>query len=167
MTEDLRIEIALANLNKSVADINKLASTSNTAFGAIDKSVDRTKWKFSDFGKEIPALGRAFRLLANPVTIAAGAITGMGTVLTNSLRTFARFEQQLSRTGSIVTAGRSAEFTAIAYEKLERAARQLGASSVFTAQQVAEAQQFLAQAGFNTGQILRRDGGYIEFSREC
>ena len=154
MTEDLRIEIALANLNKSVADINKLASTSNTAFGNIDKSVDRTKGKFSDFSSEIPGLGRAFRLLSSPIALAGASIAGIGVVLTDSIRTFSRFEQQLSRTGSIVTAGRSAEFTAIAYEKLERAARELGSSSVFTAQQVAEAQQFLAQAGFNTGQIL-------------
>ena len=154
MTEDLRIDVAIANLNKAVSDINRLGAATNSTFSGIDRKVSQTKTGFRDFGNQIPGISRALNTLASPLTVAGAGIALLGTQFTKAVRTFAQFEQQLSRTGSIVTAGRSAQFTAIAYEKLESAARQLGASSVFTAQQVAEAQQFLAQAGFNTGQIL-------------
>ena len=60
---------------------------------------------------------------------------------------FAEFESQMNRVRAVSGA------TGADFERLEKQARQLGSTTVFTATQVAQGQGFLARAGFEVNEI--------------
>ena len=65
-----------------------------------------------------------------------------------SARTFANFESQMARVKAL-TGAQGDEF-----ERLEQTARRLGATTVFSASQAAEAMSYFALAGFDVEKIL-------------
>ncbi|MFI3271942.1 MAG: phage tail tape measure protein [Pseudomonadota bacterium] len=87
-------------------------------------------------------------LLANamaPVALGAGGLLG---ALGLSVRTAALFEDQMAKVGAVSRA------SAQDMELLTKQARELGASTQFSAREAAEAQQYLAMAGFTVQQNL-------------
>lgn len=88
-----------------------------------------------------------------------GAMGLMGTTaLGLSARTFATFEQAMSRVKA-VTGATETEFAA-----LNAQARELGASTVFTATEAAQAMGMLATAGFKTNDILAAMPGVLDLA---
>lgn len=80
-----------------------------------------------------------------PVIAVAGAIaTGFGF----AIKTAADFESQMAKVGAVSRASVSE------MAQLEKAARDLGASTVFSASQVAQAEEYLAMAGFSVSQNI-------------
>ncbi len=77
-----------------------------------------------------------------------GIVLGGGLALRAVVGTLASFSQEMS-TIKAVTGATGAEFT-----KLRSLAKQLGATTAFTATQVAEGMTFLARTGFTTNEVL-------------
>ncbi len=79
-----------------------------------------------------------------------GALIGLGAaaVFTSMIRSMADFEKSMNRVKAVSQA------TALEFDVLKEQARELGATTVFSAKEVAEGMGFLAQAGFRTNQII-------------
>lgn len=75
-----------------------------------------------------------------------------------AVKTRAGFESQMNRVGAIAGA------TEEEMKTLEKQALDLGASSIFSAKEVASAQEQLASAGFTTNQILAAAPGLIDMA---
>lgn len=73
-------------------------------------------------------------------------------------KTGAEFESQMNRVGAIAGA------TEEEMKSLEKQALDLGSSSIFSAKEVASAQEQLASAGFTTNQILAATPGLIDMA---
>ena len=91
-------------------------------------------------------LGRA----TAAITSMRGALVALGavTVFTSMIRTMADFEKAMNRVRAVSQA------TAGQFNALKEQARELGETTVFSAQEVAEGMGFLAQAGFQTNEII-------------
>ena len=88
---------------------------------------------------------------------ALGAI-GVTTGIRNSISTVADFQAAMN--GLAAVSGATADQMA----SLEGQARTLGATSQFSAQQAAEAQRFLAQAGFEVNEVLGSTPGILQLA---
>lgn len=75
-----------------------------------------------------------------------------------SVKIFAGFEQQMARVKALTNANED-EFA-----KLEAKAKELGAATVFSASQAAEAMSYFALAGFKTDQILSAIGPTLDLA---
>lgn len=104
---------------------------------------------------------RSMKLIAPAATAAGIAVAGIVTAKTISMlkeatRTFIEFTDSVSKVRAIT----GASITGM--KSLEERARSLGASTVFTASQVAEAMTFLGMAGMNTNEILDSISGVLD-----
>lgn len=88
----------------------------------------------------------------------AFAVSGIFQVVKNGIKTIADFEQKIADVGAV--AGSSAR----ELELLAKSARDLGKSSIFTAEQVAGLQLELAKLGFSTSEIIDASGGILDLS---
>nr|WP_276570012.1 phage tail tape measure protein [Paenibacillus alvei] len=79
----------------------------------------------------------------------------MGAIITKAIETSATFEQSMAKVKAITGA------TADEFERLRNQSIELGATTVFTASQAADAQSYLAMAGFKTNQILAAMPGVL------
>ena len=90
---------------------------------------------------------------------AAGAIGTLGVSLTAmgaaSVETGKKFESAMARVGALTGA------TGASFEMLTNQARELGASTVFSANEAAEGMQFLAMAGFSVNEITAAMPGLL------
>lgn len=110
-----------------MVDIAELAVLfSAKGFGDVAGQMDKV-------GERAGRLGRSIGALAAPVLLIGGL----------AARTFAGFEQEMARVGAVSQA--SAEDL----ERLEDAAREMGATTKFTATEAASALGFMAQAGLS------------------
>ncbi|MCA9238576.1 MAG: phage tail tape measure protein [Planctomycetales bacterium] len=115
--------------------------------------------------KLVRGLQRAVRRLngfAASVKATGLKLIGMGTAAAApfalSARTFANFESQMARVQAL-TGAQGDEF-----ERLERTAKRLGATTVFSASQAAEAMSSFALAGFDVDKILGAIGPTLDLA---
>lgn len=99
---------------------------------------------------------QAGRDVANAATRITAAVTAMGTV---SLRSFAKFEQVMVRVGAVTRTLGTKDF-----ELLNEAAKRAGATTIFTAQQSAEAMEKLGLAGFDTRTVIESLPGVLQLA---
>ncbi len=91
--------------------------------------------------------------------IAFGALTAaMAGVIAKSVEVAATFEQSMAKVKAITGA------TADEFKRLQDQSLELGATTVFTASQAADAQGFLAMAGFKTNEILAAMPGVLNLA---
>jgi TP901 family phage tail tape measure protein len=76
------------------------------------------------------------------------ALLGGGIAISAAIRTMANFSQEMSTVKAITNA------TGVQFQQLTDIARDLGATTRFSATQAAEGMSFLARAGFSTNQIM-------------
>lgn len=112
-----------------------LADMLSGPLGKIRQSMQNVNLATAALGDRMGKLA----LSMAPVAIAAGAVLG---VFSKCVSTAAGFEDQMAKVGAVSRA--SAEDMVI----LEAKARELGATTQFSAAQVAQAEQYLAMAGF-------------------
>jgi hypothetical protein len=107
----------------------------------------------------IPALN-AFKgaLISTGVGAIVVAVGGLITLMSKSLGTATEFAKAMSGVGAV--SGASAEELAA----LSQSAKELGASTAFTAIQVAELQTELAKLGFNTQEILDASAATLDLA---
>jgi len=112
------------------------------------RGLRRAQAKLKAFGRSIQQFGR--RLLS------VGSLAAVPFAL--SAKTFANFESQMARVKALTGATES-QFT-----RLEKEAKRLGATTVFSASQAAEAMSSFALAGFDVDQILSAIGPTLDLA---
>ncbi|CAM3213542.1 phage tail tape measure protein [Streptococcus pluranimalium] len=115
----------------------------------FNQGIGQLQGKLAGLGSKLTSIGTGLTLgLTAP-------IVGIGAA---SLSTFATFESQMNRVKAISGA------TASEFKKLEDQAIKLGASSVFSATEVAQAQEMMASAGFEVKSILEAMPGVMDLA---
>ena len=110
----------------------------------------------TNFGNKLTALGAGAVNLGSTL---AGAVTtplvGIGVA---AMTTFGNFEQQMNRVKAISGA------TGGQFDQLKQRAVELGASSVFSASEVAQAMENMASAGMNVNDIYSASAGVMDLA---
>ena len=120
--------------------------------GAVDRlsgPLAKAERKLGKFGKSATAAGKKLTMGITAPTVALGAV---------ALTAFTGFESGMLRVKAL-TGATEAEFA-----KLETQTKGLGRTTVFTAGQVAGAQGFLAQAGFDVNATLAATPGILDLA---
>lgn len=140
----LEAAAAAEKLTKSVKE-NSVANKTNSE--SIEKSGDAA----GGTAMKIAGMAAAYISVSSAIGYAQAAIESI-------VDTGAEFEKTMSGTRAILQPTR-AEFDA-----LRLSARELGASTAFSATQVAEAQTELGKVGFDVGQIIASEAAVLELA---
>ncbi|MBG9774214.1 phage tail tape measure protein [Brevibacillus laterosporus] len=141
MTPTLRrVSSELERTNLSVKKIAASTGSYRNAQNAATQSVN-------NFSGGLPNLLGKLKMLA-------GAVVAVGTAF-DGIKTAADFESSMSRVAALSSA------SAGDLAKLTTKAKELGASTVFSASQAAEGMQFLAMAGYKTNEIIAAMPGLL------
>ena len=100
-------------------------------------------------GKSADKSTKSFGKMAAGVAAAGAAFATINKVIGSAIRTFRDFEFQMAKVKAITGASN------IDFKKLSNTAQELGRSTFFTAQQVAELQTNFGKLGFSTKEILQ------------
>jgi TP901 family phage tail tape measure protein len=128
--DDSRVKSGTARVRRNLDDIKKSALGSNNAMGILQNSL------------------KTIGVAAIGIAAVTTALRGMYNAVSYAATTYKNFERSMSNVKSVAGA------TKKELEQLERAAREQARVSVFTAQEAADAQYYLASAGQNTQEII-------------
>jgi len=139
------IDKVSAPVKKMTSRVNKFARVTQRGFRRADRAVNK-------FGKSLKTLA---------VVGVAGLLT-MGVAVADVTRTGAQFEQTLVSAAAKFPEGirKGSE----AFKELDATAQQLGATTEFTASQVAEGFNFMAMAGLNAKQSIAALPGVLDLA---
>ncbi len=160
--DELNKKLALAKANLKGLKIQTAAYAALT--GKIDgltKSVAKNKDGIAGLNGSAKTLNKTGNKMigifrsASIAIVSAFAFRAIIGGIRGVVKTFADFESQMAAVKAI-TGATDAEF-----KKLEDSARQLGASTVFTATQVGQLQEEYARLGFTTEEILAAQNGTL------
>lgn len=112
------------------------------------KEMESSTKKSADFKKSIDAIQKGSAAVASAVVAGIGA----------SVKIAADFEQAMAQVKA-VTGATESEFT-----QLEKTARELGATTQFSASEAAEGMNFLAMAGFEVSEIIASMPGVLNLA---
>lgn len=150
----------MADLN--VALILRLIDQATGPARAAIANVQAAGAQVQRFGEREIAAGRAMQETAAARTSALRgqtlAAAGVGLALYGLMRPAVQFEQAMARVGAVSRATEDEQ------QLLTRTARELGASTVFSASQAAEGMQFLAMAGFDVNQTIAAMPGLLNLA---
>lgn len=121
--------------------------------GAFHQAMTRVQNRLRATGKAMQAVGQS-------MAMGAGMI---GLPMAMAMRTFASFDDAIRATAAVT--GSFGEQGAANFQKLSDRARELGATTSFTAIQVANLMTELGRAGFNPDQIIAMTGAVLDLSR--
>lgn len=141
MNETARLILAVDSTDVSRADQALLG------LGAQADRVERQTTRASD------QIAGGFKVIGAAMTAVAGSAA-----LRKIVGDLASFDQAMR--GVQAVSGATAAEMAV----LEKQARELGATSMFSAQQAADAQRFLAQAGFEVNEVLGATPGILQLA---
>ena len=106
--------------------------------------------KLNRLGKSTQALGKKLSTNLSLPLVALGGI---------SVKVFADFEQEMAKVNAVVTKGTAT------FQDLEQSAKDLGASTRFSATEVASLQLSLAKLGLDTDQILASEKAILNLAQ--
>lgn len=121
---------------------------SSTEINKITSELERSARSTAGVREEVKQLGMAYAALSAAMTAA----------ITKAVQTAAAFEQAMAKVKSITGA------TGQEFDKLRNQAMELGATTSFTASQAADAQSFLAMAGFKVNDIYQAMPGVLSLA---
>jgi len=116
------------------------------AFASVKRNLRGIEGALASVGERATRTGRSMRNIGAGLTLAVTAPAIMG--FKSLLSAAGDFEQSMNRVRSLSGAVGSD------FQRLEQQAKDLGASTKFSATQAADAMGFLAMAGFDTDQII-------------
>lgn len=128
-----------------IGDMKELSKT----FSSVQKELDTVGKKFNDVGKTMSSAGKTMS------TYVTAPVLGLGAI---SLHTASNFDDAMRRVQA-VSGSTGAEF-----EQLSRQARDLGASTSFSASDAADAMYYLALAGWKTNAIMDATPGLLSLA---
>ena len=141
--------------------IAKLEQTLGKVKAKFDTfKLDKLATQFDNISKKMTSMGNA--MLSTGKTLTASVTTpivGFGTVAT---KTFVDFEEQVRKTNAIIDKGRMTNEES--YDAIMSKSRELGRTTIFTAQQVAEGMSFMALAGWSTEESLSAVKSVLDLS---
>lgn len=167
---ELRMDVDSRSVKRAEQDLDRLegqADKTERSAERMGRAVDRAGDHTERMGRRVDGatrkmggLERAVSGLAVRAAAAAGAMAGVAAAAAafGAVRVGAGFEEQMSAVLAITQAS-GAEFDALSAK-----ARELGASTVFSAQEAAEGMEFLARAGFNAEQIIGALPGTLDLA---
>lgn len=132
-----------SELDRTNLSVKKVAATT----GSYRNSQNAATQSLRNFSGGLP------NLLGQLKTV-AGAVVAVGTAF-DGIKTAADFESSMSRVAALSNA------SAGDLAKLTTTAKELGASTVFSASQAAEGMQFLAMAGYKTNDVIAAMPGLL------
>jgi TP901 family phage tail tape measure protein len=103
-------------------------------------------------------LTKATTLMAAKYLAAGTAVAALSAALVSAVRTHMNFERAMSNVGSVAGA------TAQEMKRLSDAAREQARVSVFSAQEAADAQYYLASAGMSVNEIISAQKGVMDLA---
>ncbi|MFB0829448.1 phage tail tape measure protein [Brevibacillus laterosporus] len=133
-----------SELERTNLSVKKIAATT----GSYRNSQNAATQSVNNFSGGLPNLLGKLKMVA-------GAVVAVGTAF-DGIKTAADFESSMSRVAALSSA------SAGDLAKLTTKAKELGASTVFSASQAAEGMQFLAMAGYKTNEIIAAMPGLLD-----
>nr|WGD93666.1 phage tail tape measure protein [Bacillus subtilis] len=149
-------------LNNATAQMNRTQDALNETTQKIkemESASRRAATRIRQMGQRMNSVGGTMRNVGSSVAMTSGVAFG-GLVLTfkDAIQTGMEFEKQMSKVQAI-SGGTASEVA-----KLKEQAKELGATTVFTASQAADAQGFLAMAGFKVNDIYDAMPGMLSLA---
>lgn len=144
---------------KSVMEVKDAATPVLSKIKSTAKGIAGKAWGITLKAKDLataPIRG-VLNLLKNPI-LQAGAVLGVGIGFKDTVDTYKNFEAAMSQVKALSGAS-GAEFT-----QLTEKAKEMGASTKFTATQSAEAFNYMAMAGWKTRDMLDGIGGIMSLA---
>lgn len=147
-------------LNAEGFGFHLYADGGNQVAGEFNKATHSARQTERSFGG---LMGGAARLgggiMGLGVSVAGlagvGGLLALGSAAASTVGTFATFESSMSRLGALGGVWQQpADEAARSMERLEAKARSLGATTIYSASQAAEAMTILAQAGYSVSDML-------------
>lgn len=148
------------NARDSLGRFTKSSQDAEKSTDSLSKGSQRSSKSLSEVARQSETASRGMNGLASAARNAGALIVASlgGLSFGRVISETAGFEQSLL--GLQVVSGATAQ----QMEQLERQSRQLGATSMFSAQQAADAQNYLAMAGFNVNEVLSATPGLLELA---
>ena len=135
--------------NTRATNKNTNAKQSNTAATTVaNKAQTGAATSAMALGAGIGAATAATSKFLGPIGVAAGAVYGITAAFNAAVAPFERYEKEMSAVQAVTNA------TAMDMMALEKVARQVGATTAYSASQVAGAQVFLGMAGMTSEEIV-------------
>lgn len=151
-----QLELSKAEYGENSAEVNKLEKKlleAKTAYQEFSNEMAKANDTAGQVSQKLQTVGSSITDVGNKWTLGVTTpIIGIGTAAAS---TAASFEQQMNRVKAISGA------TGSEFEKLEQQAIELGASSVFSATEVGQAQENMASAGFDAKTIYEAMPGVM------
>lgn len=141
----------VAKLSADVSQFTKGFADAQSSLRELQKEADKLSMadKFQKVGSTLSSVGK---------TLSIGITAPLAAVGTAAVKTGADFEKQMNRVKAISgTTGKD-------FEALRQQAIDLGASSVFSATEVAQAQEMMASAGMSANEILAASPGIMDLA---
>lgn len=149
---NIQYQRAVAEMNKTENALKGLTAEierQTNPWNKLSENLDHAGQKIQDFGRGMSSFGRTMS------TRVTAPILGVGAGI---LKVGMDFEAEMSRVQAL--SGSTAE----EMRKLSDQAKELGESTVFSASQAAEAQAFLAMAGYDTNSVLESMPGLLNLA---
>lgn len=140
-------ELLRKQIEAVTAEMKRLGASS-TEITKITNELEKNAKSANGASAEVKQLGLAYAALS----------AAMAVVITKAIQTSATFEQSMAKVKAISGA------TGEEFEKLRQQSIDLGATTVFTSSQAADAQSFLAMAGFKTNEIMAAMPGVLNLA---
>ena len=143
-TQDLEIKLnkaktQLAYMEEDLKKVNQEIELQSSGFYKLGKALEPVGQKMQDVGKEMEEVGKD---LTKKITL---PLVGLGAA---AVKVGSDFEAGMSEVGAISGA------TGNDLKKLEEKAKEMGATTKFSASESAEALKYMAMAGWDTNQML-------------
>ncbi|MGG1257064.1 phage tail tape measure protein [Bacillus velezensis] len=149
-------------LNNATAAMNKTQNALNSTtqrIKALEEAAKRASSRVRIMGERMDSIGGKMRSVGSSVAMTSGIAFGaLALSLRDAVQVGMDFEKQMSKVQAI-SGGSAAEIA-----KLREQAKELGATTVFTASQAADAQGFLAMAGFKVNDIYDAMPGMLSLA---
>ena len=134
----------IVETEQNLLSLQDQAATTNATLAKIDEAGE----KLQDIGSSVENVGKKFL----PVT---AAVTGLGTA---AVKTAADFDSEMSKVSAISGA------TGDDFDQLRAKAREMGAKTKFSASEAASAMEYMAMAGWKTGDMLNGIEGIMNLA---
>ena len=144
------------NINIETGESQKNVENLNQDLNTTDKEVKKVNKSSKGFGKALNKLGISMKSLG--IGAVVGGIAAIGGLFTTAMKTGAAFAKELSGLKAVL--GASDE----EMKALSNSAKELGASTQFTAKEVVGLQTELAKLGFTTKEILDATGATLDLA---
>ena len=144
-------QVAIEAIDKVTSIVGRVGNTV--------KSVTGKAWKITMgvIDKATAPIRGIFNLLKNPI-LQAGAVFGISLGLKDTIDTYGQFESTMSKVKAVSGA------TADQMERLNAKAKEMGATTKFTASEAGEAFTYMSMAGWNAEKMLDGISGIMSLS---